>query len=158
MNDKVDQGAGGLIGLAERCEGARGPDRELDAEIALALGIVLEREGNHLYGHRDFSVLVLDDPYGDSRELAAFTSSLDAAVSLIPTDGSMNMLDVNFTWEPGKPEVWPAATVRWYPPHKSAPDWHAQVSGGRNAALAICAAALHARARALAQQGETRGE
>jgi hypothetical protein len=77
-----------LLALAERVEALGGPDREVDAEIALALGIVRERDGNCFYGHRDFSMMVLERGYydhdGSAPELSAYTASLDAAMTLVP--------------------------------------------------------------------------
>lgn len=77
--------------LADACEKATGPDRELDAAIALKLGIVRERDGSLFYGHRDHSVLVLERDYydheGNAPELLHYTASIDAAMTLIP-DGA----------------------------------------------------------------------
>lgn len=79
-----------LLELAARVEGLTGPDREVDAEIALATGIVRERDGNCFYGHRDYSVLVLERDYYDHEggppELPHFTRSLDAAMTLVPEE------------------------------------------------------------------------
>ena len=73
--------------LAGRVEAASGPDRELDADIALAAGIVRERDGLIFFGHRDHSVMVLERGYydheGSAPELPHFTSSLDAAMQLV---------------------------------------------------------------------------
>jgi hypothetical protein len=75
-----------LLALADRCEQAAGPDRELDAEIALACGVVTSRDGNCFYGHKYYSVMVLDYDYDDTEyrapELPSYTASLDAAVTL----------------------------------------------------------------------------
>ena len=74
--------------LADACEKATGPDRELDAAIALKLGIVRERDGSLFYGHRDHSVLVLERDYydheGNAPELLHYTASIDAAMTLVP--------------------------------------------------------------------------
>ena len=73
--------------LARVLEGT-GPDRELDADISLALGIVSSRVGNCFYGHKHYSVMVLDRDYydlnGNAPELPHFTASLDAALTLVP--------------------------------------------------------------------------
>lgn len=73
--------------LARVLEGT-GPDRELDADIALAFGIVAQRGGNCFYGHKHYSVMVLDRDYydhdGNAPELPPFTASLDAALTLVP--------------------------------------------------------------------------
>lgn len=71
-----------LLRLAELCEQASGPDRELDAEIAHAVGIRIQT----------ISRSVLADPFGKSsamREVSdstalSYTASLDAAMSLVP--------------------------------------------------------------------------
>jgi hypothetical protein len=62
---------------------APGPSRELDAEIALAFGIVRERNGNVFYGHAKHSEVVLEltCPEDQRYELDYFTSSLDAAAA-----------------------------------------------------------------------------
>ena len=74
--------------LARVLEGS-GPDRELDADIALAFGIVSSRVGNCFYGHKHYSVMVLDRDYydhdGNAPELPPFTGSLDAVLrDLLP--------------------------------------------------------------------------
>jgi len=110
-----------LIQLAERCEQATGPDRKLDAEIAAAV---------HMKQLTYQSPEWITDP--------EFTALLDAAVTLVPEKLSWS---VNHT----------------YPPDGVMPYW-AQIAGrmftkdliadgvGHTAALALCAAALRARA------------
>ena len=72
--------------LADKIEALTGPDREVDVEIALATGLVLERDGDCFFGHRDYSMLVLERDYydhgGHAPELPHFTASLDAAMTL----------------------------------------------------------------------------
>lgn len=111
-------------GLIERLGGAAEGDRALDWEIHCRDGL----QGVGLYG---------DHP--------RYTTSLDAAMTLIPTDGSVNFAEFSWSWEPSDPGVWPAASVRWYPPHKSGPDWHAFTVTAPTPALALCIAALKAR-------------
>lgn len=76
-----------LLALAERIEAAPGPDRALDVEIALACGVVRERDGNVFYGHKQHSVVVLERDYydreGDAPELEHFTASTDATSALV---------------------------------------------------------------------------
>lgn len=133
-----------LLELAERVERASGASRELDAEIAAHLcGGTVDRDGRYWKpGVRGFSIA---DRY---------TASIDAAVSLLPAD-TMHLIDFTLSWEPPNPQVWPACTVTWYPPHKSGSDWHALTTTARSAALAITAAALRARA---AQMEHNHGE
>jgi len=77
-----------LEALLARVLNGEGPDRELDGEIALAFGIVSSRSGNFFYGHKHYSVMVLDRDYydhdGNAPELPPFTGSLDAALTLVP--------------------------------------------------------------------------
>lgn len=145
-----------LLALAERVEQATGPDRELDAlshfltnrkwigriptwppakigRPAMEDGLTMHIEGDGYF-------------YGD--EVPLYTASLDAAMSLVPAD-HMKLLDLELSWEPADPAVHPACSVRWYPPFKEGPDWHALVVSGRTPALALTAAALCARAHAL---------
>jgi hypothetical protein len=62
----------GLLALAERCEQATGPDRELDEAIRVELGLekVLLGFGPGLY------------PDEEDYEASLFTASLDAAMTL----------------------------------------------------------------------------
>lgn len=110
----------------------QGASRELDAEIALTLGIVKERDGNCFYGHRNHSVMVLERDFyaheGNSPELPHFTGSLDAAMTLVPEEHRQNWLagwalDGSGTATVGQDRPVYAATP----------------------ALALCAAALKAR-------------
>lgn len=73
-----------------------------------------------------------------------------AAMMLVPSDGSMNMLELSISWEPSDKSIWPACTVRWYPPHKSGSNWHAEITTAATPALALAAACC----RTVAQMGE----
>jgi hypothetical protein len=108
-----------LLALAERCEKAEGRDCDLDHAI--------------------------HDLLGDNDGAPLYTASVDEALTLLPTS-EMALIDLTLSWEPPEPGVWPACSVTWYPPHKSGPDWHAISASGRTPALALCAAALQARA------------
>ncbi len=96
----------GLLVLAERCESAAGPDRELDAEIAVAIGY--ERDGDELWFKGEFYSLREPDFYdlqGKNRELRFFTASLDAAMTLAKgLGGSMTFFKDGtakaFFWQP----------------------------------------------------------
>lgn len=138
-----------LLALAERCEAATGPDRELDVAIALACGIVRERDGNCLYGHRDFSVMVLERGYydhdGHAPELPAYTASLDAAMTLVPEGW---VLDRGTLFWPGQVakaylvETKPDADgTRWF----GAGCAQVNAANDTSLALALTAAALRAR-------------
>jgi hypothetical protein len=66
-----------LLELAERCEAATGPDRELDAEIASTLGWANVGPGNR--GGRCGR-----SPEGTWKTVPRYTASLDAAMTLVP--------------------------------------------------------------------------
>ena len=68
-----------------------------------------------------------------------------AAMMLIPTDGSMNMLEVSLAWEPSDGAVWPAGIVRWYPPRCDGDNWHVRTETASTAALALAAAIMETR-------------
>lgn len=78
-----------LLELAERCEWAEGPDRELDALIAANLRVGTE----HGWAFKNYPQWIgradgrvhLDDG-GPSFSAPAYTASLDAAMTLVPTD------------------------------------------------------------------------
>jgi hypothetical protein len=124
-----------LLTLAERCEQATGPDRELDVAIAVAAGVIRERDGNLCYATGNDSDYVLERGYydleGGPQELPYFTASLDAAMALVPEgwEGSLPVKRKCYA------ELWRPGTV------------DSNVFGkGPAAALALCAAALRARA------------
>ena len=76
MTDKAT-----LLALAERCEKATGPDRFIDSDIAAALS-EWENLGGHWEQHK---------ATGERRQTSyppppAYTSSLDAALTLVPLD------------------------------------------------------------------------
>lgn len=110
--------------LAERIEAATGPCRELDAEIALKLGIVVKRlkRGEWLY---------VD---GSSNGLAPYTSSIDAAMRLMPADGVISL-----DWNGG---TW---TAKVSIDGDCFADFEYVMSINSHAPLALCAAALRAR-------------
>lgn len=129
----------GLASLAERCEAAEGPDRELDADILEALNDerwkALEREAAMPCG------APVDTVRREARTLAGyryrFTYSLDAAMTLVPEGWLFGRLTQN------------CHNLRWY----CDLDWHplgddCDIASGINCptpALALCAAALRAR-------------
>ena len=68
-----------------------------------------------------------------------------AAMMLVPTDGSMNMLEVSLAWEPSDAAVWPAGVVLWYPPRCGGDNWHVRTETASTAALALAAAIMETR-------------
>jgi hypothetical protein len=83
MTDQSDGAFGGtgageaLLALAERCEKAEGPDRELDAAIAPLTGLTVVDEG-HPIGRMCY------DDIGAAHLMPRYTASLDAAMTLVP--------------------------------------------------------------------------
>lgn len=108
--------------LAERCERAAGPDRELDAEIGR-------------YFSARFLGYVPDEP---QHGCAEFTRSIDAAMTLVPE---------GWYWRAGHGVLWPgwAHLNRKHPDHCEREDEHS--AHAETPALALCAAALRARAQ-----------
>ncbi len=110
-----------LNNLAERCEAATGPDRELDKDI-----------GRYLASVGTFSCWGCDDPL-------RFTASLDAAITLVPEDAECGpmpwYLNTN-TFVGAEAEIFTADT-------DGPPQVRAEAA---TPALALAAAALKSRA------------
>jgi hypothetical protein len=127
-----------LLELAERCEQATGPDRELDAEIAEASGNVPEdyQRATH-YGEPRPYFWHKFEREGEIIPLR-YTASLDAAMTLVPEG-----LEGRVEWRTGK-GMHPAYASMW---GCGARDIDRHDNGhGKTPALALCAAALRARA------------
>jgi hypothetical protein len=148
-----------LLDLAERCEQATGPDRELDMLIDCALKgieVVYPTEGHPMTPGRGgrieakgtFELLGWIDPgkvnrnfspYGGRDRYPAYTASLDAAMTLVPEGwrvGSMGETVIEGD------DPWNARLL------EKRFDGRAKSAQGDAAtpALALCAAALRARA------------
>jgi hypothetical protein len=127
-----------LLALAERCEQAAGPDRGLDAEIAVALfgGEIIWKAARYtmdLYPARRFQNSDYIGGYQNSGILT-YTESLDAAVTLV-LEG--------WTWARFHGGVVECMTLNG--PGNSI---LFERGKGISTALALCAAALRARAAA----------
>lgn len=107
-----------LLELAERCEKAERPDRGLDAEI-------------HFRIKNGIGV-------GCASDAPAFTGSLDAALTLVP-EGH----DVTITQANGPDRTDWYGRVKFRTPYG---DGLLKKGNAMNGALALCAAALRARA------------
>lgn len=142
-----------LLALAERCEQATGPDRELDCAIRMAVyapeGATMEQSpinGNWcIYSGTSFRTgkpALWESHLGRNQ---AFTASLDAAMSLVP-DGCLAM--VKHLWD--GPKRCGYAFVSQYTPDAEECDgkmWVADYTGcAETPALALCAASLRSRA------------
>ena len=118
-----------LDALADRCEAATGPDRELDAAtsaiLRLGAGYGWALNYPHWFAGRDGRVHLA--VHGPNFQAPAYTASLDAAMTLVPED-----------------REWVIANYR-------SPKTVVRVGAFNQAsavtpALALCAAALRARA------------
>lgn len=123
-----------LLELAERCEKAEGPIRELDVAIAQAVWPQLTHYAPHCRGEEP---IFWDDPFR-KQPCPHFTASLDAALTLVPE---------GFRWKLGY--------SRYVPCVAELVDYRAQMEPNLGTfvsecdsshALALCAAALRARA------------
>lgn len=134
-----------LLALAARVEQAAGADRELDAEVLLACGVVTSRDGNLFFGHKDHSALVMERDYydreGDAPALPSPTGSLDAAVSLVP-EGCLYF--ARTLWDETNKAGY--ACVSHYTPGLSRTFINDTAGVAATPALALTAAALRARA------------
>ena len=119
-----------MLALAERCERAEGPDREMDAEIArIALGAKVTHVRGDGTGYMGF-----EDSGGP---LPAWTGLLDDASRLAPPEV--------YEWHAGRhPKGGGAAYIVW--PAKSRDPIYVVAA---SPALALTAAALRARAATL---------
>jgi hypothetical protein len=115
-----------LLKLAKRCEKATGPDRELDAMIAETIGEKHGRETGWCNSEND-------DYYVIDECAALYTASLDAAMTLVPE--GWGQFDVDAT----APELGIDWTLH-------GPERREAKGTAAAPALALCAAALRARA------------
>lgn len=136
-----------LLDLAARCKAATGPDQELDAAIDLYLSLpeIARRGGVAMVSSGGIHEWYGEGPPASRRNpvtgawrspRAAYTASLDAALTLVP-DGHDWRVEVERDRHPGAiccpPNAWgtfPGVTMH----------------GAATPALALCAAALRARA------------
>jgi hypothetical protein len=119
--------------LAERCEKATGPQRELDVAIAIECGPAAKRLESLMAGSPHNTVAEIAKEADRESPLVcipSYTASLDAAVTLVPE--------------------WMIASIEVYLDHGEAlvryPYYSGKESRAATPALALCAAALRARA------------
>lgn len=128
---------------------SEGPSRELDAAIACVIGRPLGNIDHWLHGAdityrptaHGYYVGVLPD--GRTTEAFAareFTASLDAAMTLVPDDWYLKLTGVNDSWHVG------LNATNFGPLRQS-------FGFAQNPALALCAAAIQARAHLRSQGG-----
>ena len=132
----AERGASGkraeLLALAERVEALQGPSRDVDAEIALAVGYANCRppSGDNVgrFPH--------ENPYGAGFFGPAYTIRLDAAMSLCPQPPSFD-LSHDHEIQGGKWQCLVGEDEGWTPKG---------IASGFSPALALTAASLRARA------------
>jgi hypothetical protein len=128
-----------LIALAERVEAAAGPDRTLDADIAVAIDFVSEYS-------TPGSVRALHVDYGGNNSSEAIGRHWPRLPSYSGTvDGARMLLDPRALWCAGEMEEGPFARLCWPQPNGGFVGGYFKASA-RTPALALVAAALRARA------------
>lgn len=126
-----------LLELADRCEQASGPDRELDERISIAVEMKAAiKIGDEILGNVRWA------PWNAPK----FTSSLDAALSLVPEGWKWSLHSADDTSKPCAYCVPNMGRLPW-------PAWVADIEA-TTPSLALCAAAL----RALAAVEQAAGE
>jgi hypothetical protein len=139
----------GLLALAERCEKATGPDRELDGQIDRLLNT---RPSNGDYDEHENAIWSVKDTSGllirwsgfacDSFCASAYTASLDAAVSLVPSKPFPGLRPGEWWWSVDS--LGCDAHVAYENHDSGVPEYSGSAT---TPALALCAAALRARAQ-----------
>lgn len=131
-----------LIALAERVEKAEGPDRGLDAEIELAIG---NWTPEHLEAWSRYEECgeACNPPMHVPVPPQWFTASLDAAMTLVP-EGSGMQLHRYWIASVDGPVWYGMVTTSYSSETVVVGTHHHEAWDCRNAALAICAAALRA--------------
>jgi hypothetical protein len=114
-----------MVALADRCEAASGPDRELDAKIARETGAVNPRTARAGFGFG-----YVDRGQWACSFVPAYTASLDAAMTLVPEGCSFDLVN-----------RLGCTTVRIFNRDGPLTDCRRAITP----ALALCAAALKAR-------------
>jgi hypothetical protein len=131
-----------LLALAERCEQAARPDKELDQDITKLL---VPRNAEPVYRSRyGWSFIVSGSGKGfEWLQNQPYTASLDAAVTLVPVELPRNLRPGKWWW---MLETWPdecRASVHY---ENGDPAILEESAKAATPALALCAAALRARA------------
>lgn len=130
-----------LLALAERCEKANGPDRELDVDVWLAcVSGATRKRTSYIHGFTGREC-VLDETRENGRLIVvrAYTDSLDAPFSLI---GGDEYWRVGNDGDGADPSTFKATVTS----HDDQSDINFHDAHAATAPLALCAAALRARA------------
>lgn len=123
--------------LIKRIEAAEGPDRESDAEIALAKGWVRRDNSDDWFYPPSSPVL------HHKSELPNFTSSIDEAMTLVPEGWRVQLSD----WDDDHlRSIGPWQAILTAPGARQlVSEWSPRCDHASTPALALCAAALRAR-------------
>ena len=130
-----------FIALAERCEQAAGPSNGLDAEIALAIGYTHERRGTDRARWWRTPAGQQLAYVGYKNHPLFFTGSLDAAATLVPEG-----CDWHCQSNPSVSACWASVSPMKF--DSKLQEWGSGMRRASTPALALCAAALRARAAA----------
>jgi hypothetical protein len=123
-----------LLALADRCEKASGADRELDVQIGAAVwgrpGVLVLRQE------------VISDIIRAPTEYSywEYTSSIDAALTLVPEGWWLDIQTAGVSGVGAVSREWPVIKY-------GRDEGHGERTQARTLALALCTAALRARAR-----------
>jgi hypothetical protein len=120
-----------LLSLAERCEKAMGPDRELDGAIHFA--VVLCEPCPENVTHLVECTEMFED---EANAVARYTASLDAAMQLVPEGWTYHAQQ----GPSGQPHSWQLLTIGEHDTR-----FREQRGKASTPALALCAASLRAR-------------
>jgi hypothetical protein len=136
-----------LVKLAERCEAAVGPDRELDADIciaALGWSEIPSEEGDwrSLKGPSGRINVTRNGSNGGfaGDKLPKFTASLDAAMTLVPEGWAIQSVRSADGMHGG-------ANLYFFADSSSNEPTSRAAGNGKTPALALCAAALRSHAQ-----------
>lgn len=152
-----------LLKLAERREAADGPDRWLDGDIWIALGLApAENESGGVWGFErarynddggEWRASEFNQPAPDKvRRAPAYSASLDAAMTLVPEGWRIAQLEENWRsglWDCRVSRRPSAALIRAFDEGRVI-GYDSDEAQGEAAALALTAASLKARARSAA--------
>jgi len=127
-----------LSGLVERLEKSSGPLRELDV---LIFGLAVDLVDGKPWSDADLEYAA--SAAERTCNAPRYTSSIDAAMALLPPHCELSEISRNVCWDDGEPEREWCVTV-----HQEDEDGYARAqhsAPGDTFALAICAAALKSR-------------
>jgi len=136
----------GLVAVEKRLAEATGPDRDIDAELCAAVGFKVKRsEGFGEPIDSEWLYCITKDGRGWNR-IPAYTSSIDAALTLVPEGWTANSSGPNYNSKSGQYDQY-FGYVRELQPYQEVRD-HPDAEGSchhLSRAIALCLAAIRAR-------------